>query len=259
MMLTFNVTLKGTIIYTNTSGVVLNWDTTKLSYKIIGTDNRETSTTCEATQRLTQSYPSSNTTKKEYEIYINCNNISPSMNSKQVQIIYDYPSISGSGGKLLQQTLEVENVSQLTYEDKIDINVITSNNDANANRIIENNNYNTDRLHEDMNDIYDNMDRNTQREIDNYNERINQILTGEVWNNVSPDTSEEESLEGYEGQLADYMIDDTDITNLNFEVDTTSSQAIWQIFTNIIQSNTLLYTTLLTIMLLGVVKLILAR
>ena len=191
-------------------------------------------------------------TEKTFDINTYCSNMKVTSDQTDWEIEIPIASVQGTGAYGAMNLQIWRFTKSQVQNSTLDTDKITSNADKNADKIINNNNFNTQSI------ISDN-DANTDRIIDNYNERMEAILTGEVWSNVSPDESAEDTLEGKEEELADYMIDNSDIQNLNFNVDTTTSQVIWTIFTNIVQSNQILFTTILTILLLGIVKLILAR
>ena len=85
------------------------------------------------------------------------------------------------------------------------------------------------------------------------------IINNDGWTQQNANESTFNSLEQQEGLLSPYLIDDSDLSNLDYSVDATSNLVIWQIFTNVMTGNSIVYTAFLTILFLGIIKLILAR
>ena len=85
------------------------------------------------------------------------------------------------------------------------------------------------------------------------------ISDGPGWTNEDPDDSAEESHEEAQDELNDYLTNDEDLENIDFEIDVASNTAIWGIFSNIITQNSVVYGSTLSILFLGIIKLIFAR
>lgn len=85
------------------------------------------------------------------------------------------------------------------------------------------------------------------------------LYEGPPWENDEPDENAQDDLEDAENELTDYLIDDSDINELEYSVDVNTNTAIWNIFNRLVTGNQIFYTGFITILFLGIIKLVLAR
>ena len=110
--------------------------------------------------------------------------------------------------------------------------------------IIKNNNSNTDK-------ITQNQDKNTDKVID--------AIEGDGLEDTTPvDPNKKNELEEVEEGLLDQNIT-TSLNDIEISIDTNSNEFIWNLVTRIINTNSLIFGLVLTMLSLGVLKLVLNR
>lgn len=153
----------------------------------------------------------------------------------------------------LQMTASFADTTDQTIQNST--NTIINNNNQNTQSIIENQNSNADR-------IIDSNTTSAQSVInaDNYNtDRIIDSLEGNTQANQTmyDDTKQEEYLEKEEELLDLYNTDQLDIIDLT--IDTNGSNWVWDRITQFLNTNQYIRLMFISVLSLGIVKLVLAR
>lgn len=203
-------------------------------------------TSCTTTQSHTITYNSTNPVANKlvtHEIAVACQGVQFSAATDGIVI---RAQVDNSG--TMSSAMQVK-ISQIYLDqDTTDNTEITNAIDNAQQSIINNQNNNTQT-------IINNNNSNTQIVTD----AIEDIMEFNGWTNENPNETPANNHDQAEEDLEDYLTDDSDISNLDYSIDVNSSTAIWGIFNDIFTGNQIVYTGGLTILFMGLIKLILAR
>lgn len=176
-------------------------------------------------------------TSKKLTFSINCSGFSGNGYYPLITILYKSDAASTN----VVSELYISKFNYVQTTSNVDSSAIINNQNNNTQAIINNNNANTEAITNAMEEFWNNV-----------HEAVG-------WEEQDPDETSEENMEEAEGELHDYLIDDSDLDSLDYEIDVTTNQTIWDIFNRIYTGNQTLFTSLITILFIGIVKLILAR
>lgn len=170
------------------------------------------------------------------------------------------------------------NLMQESYSLKIDRKEnknVTSDNLQNAtDDIINNNNQNTSNIIDNQNknasDIIDNQNKN-QEQMNEYldgqinaqnqtNEKMDEIINGDISaeDKQEANTDEFDNFKNKENELLD-KFNDVNVNDINIGIDSNASTFIWETLTSLIQSNQVIFSLVISILSIGVIKLALGR
>ncbi len=105
-------------------------------------------------------------------------------------------------------------------------------------------------------------DKNTQDTINAINNAIQSLIDSMKEGNLKDDTPVDDSgLNDYEDKESGLVDDDAldNINNVDISLDTNTSKFFWDTFTRIINTNSLIYGLIISVLSIGIVKLILNR
>lgn len=111
-------------------------------------------------------------------------------------------------------------------------------------------------------DVINSIDSSTSTIVENNNsntDKITEAIKGEGLENTTPiNPNNKDTLEEVEDELLDENIT-TSLNNIDISIDTNSNEFIWNLITRIINTNSLIFGLVLTMLSLGVIKLVLNR
>lgn len=119
-------------------------------------------------------------------------------------------------------------------------------------------------------DIINNITNNFQQALENNNSQYNALIQ-ELYNNnasqiaqleavytaITPDTTDFDNFEDVEDELKTYT--NVNLNSFNVDLDTDTNNWVWTTLTNLVQSNTLVFGMIISILSIGLIKLIMNR
>lgn len=108
-----------------------------------------------------------------------------------------------------------------------------------------------------ISDTNDKLD-NVEGAIGETNDKIDDMINADSSATESPDDSGYDDYESAEGDLKD-KVNQADLTNLSIGIDSKSSTWVWDTLTRLIQSSSAVFSMIISILSIGVIKLALGR